>query len=265
MDHLNEVGRMHYVHMHRVAGYEKESKEDASWDNGPSGITTNNNNNEDLNLKCLIFGIGSKLGMKDELEEEEEESRRRRRRSTTSAEESSSSSSGTTNWLQLGLPNNNTITSTNPLDLMLDLNLGIPIIHIPSPLPSILSPHPPTCTIHHPPIWFELLPSLPQSVQPHLPHLSKSFLRIKDARMTVGLVMKYLANKLGLHTELQVEIRCRGQVLGASLTLQHVRDYIWSPSYALTTLLPNSSTTPHLMLLHYSSSSTYLPSIQRIY
>ncbi|KAK9675331.1 hypothetical protein RND81_11G000900 [Saponaria officinalis] len=55
-----------------------------------------------------------------------------------------------------------------------------------------------------PPIWFMLQPSLHQCTQPFLPPLSKCFLRIKDGRMTVGLVMKYLATKLGLHTESQV-------------------------------------------------------------
>ncbi|KAK9675330.1 hypothetical protein RND81_11G000900 [Saponaria officinalis] len=105
-----------------------------------------------------------------------------------------------------------------------------------------------------PPIWFMLQPSLHQCTQPFLPPLSKCFLRIKDGRMTVGLVMKYLATKLGLHTESQVEIRCREQVLEPFLTLQHVRDQIWSRSDAVI-LLPNSSTSPHLMLLHYATTS----------
>lgn len=114
--------------------------------------------------------------------------------------------------------------------------------------------------IHHPPrrphsgLWFTLQASQHQGREPFLPQLSKSFLRIKDGRMTVRLVMKYVANKLGLDTESEVEIKCRGQALVPILTLQHVRDIIWSPRDvdAAVTSLPNSSaSTPHVMLLHY--------------
>ncbi|EOA22186.1 hypothetical protein CARUB_v10002757mg [Capsella rubella] len=63
----------------------------------------------------------------------------------------------------------------------------------------------------------------------------------------------------GNENEKQVEIRCRGQELEPVLTLQHVRDAIWrsgsrSDSSSLSqniTLLPNSSTSDHLMVLHY--------------
>ncbi|XP_021723013.1 uncharacterized protein LOC110690476 [Chenopodium quinoa] len=126
--------------------------------------------------------------------------------------------------------------------------------------------------LHPPPrrphtgIWFALQASLHQSKEPFLPQVSKSFLRIKDERMTVRLVMKYVANKLGLDSESEVEIRCKGQQLVPYLTLQHVRDNIWSSSDAAVTtvtLLPDSSTTDHLMVLNYgrstSSSSTSLP------
>ncbi|KAL9246608.1 hypothetical protein vseg_020124 [Gypsophila vaccaria] len=126
-------------------------------------------------------------------------------------------------------------------------------LHLPPPPP----PPPPRHLHARPPaaIWFVLQASLHQSREPLLPQLSKSFLRIKDGRMTVGLVMKYVANKLGLLTASQVEIRCREQVLEPFLTLQHVRDQIWSRSEAVI-LLPNSSTSPHLMLLEYGSTSS---------
>uniref|UniRef100_A0A803QY50 Uncharacterized protein n=1 Tax=Cannabis sativa TaxID=3483 RepID=A0A803QY50_CANSA len=51
----------------------------------------------------------------------------------------------------------------------------------------------------------------------------------------------------------QIEIRCRGQQVLPMLTLQQVRDNIWGPT--VTTLLPDSSsssTTDHLMVLHYA-------------
>lgn len=62
---------------------------------------------------------------------------------------------------------------------------------------------------------------------------------------------------------MQVEIRCRGEQLVPYLTLQHVRDNIWSPREAVSvTLLPDSSTSDHVMVLNYgrsTTSSSYLP------
>ncbi|KAL9406858.1 hypothetical protein Peur_003830 [Populus x canadensis] len=106
----------------------------------------------------------------------------------------------------------------------------------------------------HSGIWFLLQASQNQTKEPFLPQISKSYLRIKDGRMTVRLLMKYLVNKLGLDSESEIEITCRGQQLVPFLTLQHVRDNIWSPRDALT-LLPESSTTDHVMVLHYGRSA----------
>ncbi|XP_048625190.1 putative uncharacterized protein DDB_G0289963 isoform X2 [Brassica napus] len=132
----------------------------------------------------------------------------------------------------------------------------------------------------HSGIWFLLQASQNQTREPFLPQIPKSCLRIKDGKMTVRILMKYLVNKLRLEHEtqangeaqtnpqgevqltdrlsLRVEIRCRGQELEPVLTLQHVRDTIWrgsrdnsSVSQNLITLLPNSSTSDHLMVLHY--------------
>ncbi|CAN7037685.1 unnamed protein product, partial [Brassica rapa subsp. trilocularis] len=110
----------------------------------------------------------------------------------------------------------------------------------------------------HSGIWFLLQASQNQTREPFLPQIPKSYLRIKDGKMTVRLLMKYLVNKLRLeHESQQVEIRCREQELEPVLTLQHVRDAIWrggrnhSPISQNFTLLPNSSTSDHLMVLHY--------------
>ncbi|CAH2072865.1 unnamed protein product [Thlaspi arvense] len=60
-----------------------------------------------------------------------------------------------------------------------------------------------------------------------------------------------------LENHFNVEIRCRGQELEPVLTLQHVRDAIWrgsrdnSSNSQNLTLLPNSSSSDHLMVLHY--------------
>ncbi|XP_017192394.2 protein LAX PANICLE 2 isoform X1 [Malus domestica] len=105
-------------------------------------------------------------------------------------------------------------------------------------------------------IWFTLQASQNQAKEPFLPQIPKSYLRIKDGRMTVRLIKKYLVNKLRLDSESeQVEITCRGQELLPFLTLQHVRDNIWSLRDALT-LLPDSSTTDHVMVLNYARTTT---------
>ncbi|KAG9144571.1 hypothetical protein Leryth_010789 [Lithospermum erythrorhizon] len=116
----------------------------------------------------------------------------------------------------------------------------------------------------HSGIWFMLQASQNQAKEPFLPQIPKSYLRIKDGRMTIRLVMKYLVNKLRLENESMVEVTCRGQQLLPFLTLQHVRDSIWNQrnnnnnnNVAITmttTLLPESSTTDHIMVLHYARS-----------
>ncbi|KAF0924930.1 hypothetical protein E2562_015003 [Oryza meyeriana var. granulata] len=101
-------------------------------------------------------------------------------------------------------------------------------------------------------IWFVLQAAPHQGREPFLPQIPRSYLRIKDGRVTVRLLTKYLVNKLGLEDESEVEITCRGRQLLPILTLQHVRDSIWcqrdtvSPSVA-----PDISTADHIMVLQY--------------
>ncbi|XP_008791058.3 protein LAX PANICLE 2 [Phoenix dactylifera] len=103
-------------------------------------------------------------------------------------------------------------------------------------------------------IWFVLQAAQNQGREPFLPQIPKSYLRIKDGRMTVGLLMKYLVNKLGLEDESEVEITCRGQLLLPYLSLQHVRDSIWCLGEAVR-LLPDSPSTNHVMTLEYGRSA----------
>ncbi|XWS68757.1 hypothetical protein CRYUN_Cryun04dG0119400 [Craigia yunnanensis] len=53
-------------------------------------------------------------------------------------------------------------------------------------------------------IWFMLQASQNQAKEPFLPQIPKSYLRIKDGKMTVRLLMKYLVNKLRLESESEV-------------------------------------------------------------
>uniref|UniRef100_A0A7N0TM55 Uncharacterized protein n=1 Tax=Kalanchoe fedtschenkoi TaxID=63787 RepID=A0A7N0TM55_KALFE len=53
-------------------------------------------------------------------------------------------------------------------------------------------------------IWFMLQASQNQVREPFLPQIPKSYLRIKDGRMTVRLLIKYLVHKLRLESESEV-------------------------------------------------------------
>ncbi|GKU96241.1 hypothetical protein SLEP1_g9496 [Rubroshorea leprosula] len=108
----------------------------------------------------------------------------------------------------------------------------------------------------HSGIWFMLQASQNQVKEPFLPQIPKSYLRIKDGKMTVRLLMKYLVNKLRLDSESEVEITCRGQHLQPFLTLQHVRDNIWSTRDAVTLLPESSSPSDHVMVLNYGRSAS---------
>ncbi|XP_030449695.2 uncharacterized protein LOC115672075 isoform X2 [Syzygium oleosum] len=103
----------------------------------------------------------------------------------------------------------------------------------------------------YPGVWFVLRASQNQDKEPLLPQLPKIYLRVKDGRMTVRLLMKYLVKKLRLDSESEVEITCRGQKLLPFLTLQQVRDNIWSPSDVVTLLPESATTSDHIMVLHY--------------
>ncbi|KAF9622423.1 hypothetical protein IFM89_031226 [Coptis chinensis] len=112
-------------------------------------------------------------------------------------------------------------------------------------------------------LWFMIQASQHQAKEPFLPQVSKRYLRIKynscfyllDGKMTVQMLMKYLVNKLKLNSESEVEITCKGQQLPHFLTLQHVRDSIWSSRGTLFSLKDSSSTTDHIMILSYGRSS----------
>ncbi|CAL9185809.1 unnamed protein product [Musa hybrid cultivar] len=102
-------------------------------------------------------------------------------------------------------------------------------------------------------VWFMLRAAQNQGREPFLPQIPKSYLRIKDGRMTVRLLMKYLATRLGLEDESEVEITCRGQLLLPFLTLQHVRDNVWCSRETMA-LLQDSPSIQHVMMLQYNRS-----------
>lgn len=112
-----------------------------------------------------------------------------------------------------------------------------------------------------PGLWLTLQAAPNQIREPILPQIAKSYLRIKDSNMKVEVVMKYLAEKLGIARSHQVELTCRGQVLPPLLLVKYVRETIWC-STALTeeetpadlTSRRSSAATDHVMILCYSTS-----------
>ncbi|KAG2318924.1 hypothetical protein Bca52824_012137 [Brassica carinata] len=56
----------------------------------------------------------------------------------------------------------------------------------------------------HSGLWFLLLASQSQEKEPFLPQVNKSYLRIKDGRITVRLLIKYLMKKLQLDSDSEV-------------------------------------------------------------
>ncbi|XP_062207978.1 protein LAX PANICLE 2-like [Phragmites australis] len=115
-------------------------------------------------------------------------------------------------------------------------------------------------------LWLTLQAATNQARESILPQIPKSYLRIKDSNMKVEVVMKYLADKLGLTRSHQVELTCRGQLLPPFLLVKYVRDSIWCSSTlreqeALVELparrSPAAATTDHVMTLYYSTSSNH--------
>ncbi|TVU14807.1 hypothetical protein EJB05_38300, partial [Eragrostis curvula] len=63
---------------------------------------------------------------------------------------------------------------------------------------------PPTAVAAAAGVWFALQAAPHQGREPFLPQIPRSYLRIKDVRVTVGLLIKYLVSKLGLEDESEV-------------------------------------------------------------
>ncbi|CAO1940811.1 unnamed protein product [Urochloa humidicola] len=121
-------------------------------------------------------------------------------------------------------------------------------------------------------LWLKLEAATNQFREPVLPQIPKSYLRIKDSNVKVEVVMKYLAQKLGISgSSHQVELTCRGQLLHPFLLVKHVRDSIWCSTppreeeTRLTELTASrrspaaaAAATDHVMTLCYSSRNSKL-------
>ncbi|KAG9443965.1 hypothetical protein H6P81_015305 [Aristolochia fimbriata] len=93
-----------------------------------------------------------------------------------------------------------------------------------------------------------------------LPQVPKAYIRVKDESATVLMVKNYLVRKLGLSSELEIDITCMGNRLLPTQTLKYVRDEVWLPSLigSFAGMASRGSEYPsldhYLMSLHYKRS-----------
>ncbi|XP_022854151.1 E3 ubiquitin protein ligase DRIP2-like [Olea europaea var. sylvestris] len=110
-----------------------------------------------------------------------------------------------------------------------------------------------TCEKRNNPIWFSLVASDDQEGDAHLPQISANYLRIKDGSIPVSFIQKYLKKKLDLTNEDEVEIKCMGQTVVPTLTLNNLVD-IWLQTTTSETVSATigSSAKDFMMVLSYS-------------
>eukprot|EP00249_Psilotum_nudum_P019977 c27506_g1_i2 orf=212-1924(+) len=89
-------------------------------------------------------------------------------------------------------------------------------------------------------LWFSLQAAENQIGESALPQISTRYLRIKDGKLPVSIVKKYLAKKLDLKSEAEVEITCRGQPVVPSLPLESIQG-IWFATAIASDLLPSQN------------------------
>ncbi|XP_075658305.1 E3 ubiquitin protein ligase DRIP2-like isoform X1 [Castanea sativa] len=103
------------------------------------------------------------------------------------------------------------------------------------------------------PIWFSLVASEDRKGDVSLPQISACYLRIKDGKMPVSFIQKYLMKKLDLTSEAEVEIMCRGQPVVPTLQLQNLVD-LWFRTASTSKKVPasvGSSAKDFVMVLSY--------------
>ncbi|KAJ8770273.1 hypothetical protein K2173_012743 [Erythroxylum novogranatense] len=103
------------------------------------------------------------------------------------------------------------------------------------------------------PIWFSLVASEDQKGDTSLPQISACYLRIKDAKMPVSFIQKYLVKKLDLSSEAEVEIRCRGRPVLPTQQLHNLVE-LWFRTTSTSKKIPasvGSSAKDFVMVLSY--------------
>ncbi|KAL3578051.1 hypothetical protein D5086_019555 [Populus alba] len=116
------------------------------------------------------------------------------------------------------------------------------------------------CDTRFSPIWFSLVASdHEQGGSAPLPQISSCYLRVKDGSLPVSYIKKYLAQKLGLVREAEVEISMRGQPVVSTLQLHTLVDW-WlqtaSASERIRTTVGSSAKDFVMVLFIWSNSSS---------
>ncbi|KDO53911.1 hypothetical protein CISIN_1g017653mg [Citrus sinensis] len=103
------------------------------------------------------------------------------------------------------------------------------------------------------PIWFSLVASDEQEGDEPLPQISSCYLRVKDGRLPVSFIKRYIVKKLNLISEAEVEISLRGQPVLSTLELHNLINW-WvqtsSASERIQTVV-GSSAKDFVMVLSY--------------
>ncbi|KAG6426916.1 hypothetical protein SASPL_111155 [Salvia splendens] len=104
------------------------------------------------------------------------------------------------------------------------------------------------------PIWFSLVASneVDGDAFP-LPQISASYLRIKDGSIPVSFIQKYLKRKLDLTNDVEVDIKCMGQTIIPTLTLNNLVD-LWLKTASIDRVKATigSSARDFVMVLGYA-------------
>ncbi|KAM3326678.1 E3 ubiquitin protein ligase DRIP2 [Capsicum chacoense] len=105
------------------------------------------------------------------------------------------------------------------------------------------------------PIWFTLVASDNQKCSSPLPQIPTRFIKIKDVNMPSSYIMKYLAKKLNLQSEDEVEVRLLGMPIRPNLPLHHLAElWLHAAPTAEKTVKVGASAKEFVMVLKYGRS-----------
>ncbi|CAI0433885.1 unnamed protein product [Linum tenue] len=101
-------------------------------------------------------------------------------------------------------------------------------------------------------VWFSLVASAFRRGDASLPQIPACYLRIKDGKMPVSFIQKYIVKKLELSSEAEVEIMCQGQPVVPTLQLHNLVDLWFRNASTKRVEVPvGSSARDFVMVLSY--------------
>ncbi|CAI0433881.1 unnamed protein product [Linum tenue] len=101
-------------------------------------------------------------------------------------------------------------------------------------------------------VWFSLVASENRRGDASLPQIPACYLRIKDGKMPVSFIQKYIVKKLELSSEAEVEIMCQGQPVVPTLQLHNLVDLWFRNASTKRVEVPvGSSARDFVMVLSY--------------